>query len=304
MRVFITGATGLVGRRLVEHLRERGDVSVCLSRDAGRAAERLGPGVEVVAGDPMHWGDWADRVAGCQSVVHLAGESIFGKRWSRGQKQLLRDSRVLSTENVVRAIGQAHAKPEVLVNASAIGYYGNVPDGDLTEDAPPGDDLLADICAAWEEAAARAEAHGVRVVRLRIGIVLAREGGPVHELLLPFKLGLGGPVGSGRQWMSWIHRDDLVSAIAFLIDRGDLRGAVNGTAPEPVRNREFGRSLGRALHRPAFLPLPAAAVRLLKGEAAYVIATGQRVLPAVLQRAGFAFRYPTCGAALAELFAR
>jgi uncharacterized protein (TIGR01777 family) len=230
------------------------------------------------------------------------GEPVFGKRWSERQKRVLRDSRVLSTQNIVRAIGAAAHRPAVLVNASAIGYYGNVPEGELTEKSGPGDDFLARLCVEWESAAQDAQSHGARVAMVRVGVVLAKDGGALGQMLLPFKLGLGGPVGNGRQWVSWIHLDDIVGAFLTALDHPEASGPINGTAPEPLRNKAFSKCLASALHRPAILPIPAFALKLRFGEVAEVVTSSQRVLPAKLQQLGYPFQYPTCREAMTALF--
>jgi uncharacterized protein (TIGR01777 family) len=305
MRIFITGGTGLVGTRLLRRLKERKDSPVVLSRRAAAAREKLGPDCTVVEGDPMQPGPWMDAVGDCDAVIHLAGENIFGRRWSPAFKQLLLDSRVQSTRNVVEALARrprtAAGNSKILVNASAIGYYGPHGDEELTEDSPPGDDMLANVCVQWEKEARGAEAHGVRVAMIRVGVVLDKEGGALQKLLLPFKLFAGGPVGSGRQYLSWIHHDDLVGLFLMALDNANASGPINGTAPNPVTNKEFGKALGRALHRPSFLPTPAFALRLALGEAATLITTGQRVLPKRALALGYQFKYPTVEAALAEI---
>ena len=298
MRIFLAGATGLIGTPLVKRLRERGDTAVVLTRDARKAAAALGSGVEVVEGDPQEYARWPKAVDGCQAVINLVGEPIFGKRWNDKQKQVLRDSRIVSTWNVARAIGEAGSRPTVLVNASAIGYYGNVPEGDLTEASPPGSDFLAKLCVDWEAAAREAAQHGPRVALVRIGVVLARQGGAVKLLLTPFKLGLGGPVGRGRQWVSWIHLDDIVGAFLTALDNPQASGPINGTAPAPERNKDFSRSLASALRRPAIFPVPPIAVKLRFGEVAGLVIEGSRVLPKRLEELGYTFAYTDCDSAM------
>jgi uncharacterized protein (TIGR01777 family) len=304
MKVFVTGGTGLIGGALVDTLLQRGDEPIVLSRDAGRATERLGRDVLIVEGDPQQPGDWCAKIDGCDAVVNLAGEPIFGKRWNAEQKKRLVDSRVDSTRNIVQAIGAAKARPKVMVNASAVGYYGDVPENEVTEQSPQGGDYLAQICGAWEAAAKQVMPYGVRLVLIRIGVVLARDGGAVKQMLLPFKLGLGGPVGFGRQWVSWIHLDDIVRVIVAALDNRNLEGVVNATAPEPVRNKEFSQCLAAALHRPCLFPVPPFMLRLMFGEVAFVVTTGQKVLPTRLLAEDFAFRFPRCGDAMQDLFGR
>src|SRR5262245_53076455 len=260
MRVFVTGGTGQVGRRLVPELTTRGDQVKVLSRRAAAAKQTLGPDVTVVEGDPMQPGSWMEAVDDCDAVLHLVGEGVFNKRWSEDFKRLLVDSRVQSTRNVVQALARKprtdDGRPKVLVNASAIGYYGPRGDEEVTEDTPPGADFLAKLCVEWEQAARAAEPAGVRLAIVRVGVVLDKEGGALKKLLLPFKMFVGGPVGGGKQWMSWIHYEDLVGILLLALDRDDATGPLNGTAPHPVTNADFSKALGKALGRPSFLPTP------------------------------------------------
>jgi uncharacterized protein (TIGR01777 family) len=304
MRVFVTGGTGLIGVRLVRALRQRGDDVLVLSRRAD-AWRRVGPDVEVVAGDPMAAGPWRDRLASCEAVVNLAGAGIFDRRWNVEYKALIRDSRLKSTENVVAALTKqpmrSDGSPKVMVSGSAIGYYGVHGDEEIDESSPQGDDYMARTCGEWEAAACSAESAGVRVVLVRTGIVLDRRGGALMALWIPFKLGAGGPVGSGRQYMSWIHHSDEVGILLLALDNAEAGGPVNATAPVPVTNKEFGKTLGRAMGRPALLPSPAIGLRLLLGEAAGVVTTGQRVLPRRAEALGYQFHYPDVEAALRQI---
>ena len=312
MRVFVTGGTGLIGPRLIRQLKHRGDDVVMLSRQPD-AWEHVGQDVTVLVGDPTKPGDWQDKLAECDAVVHLAGANIFAKRWNVEFKRLLRDSRLLSTKNVVDAIAKSPkradgtAKP--LVSASAIGYYGPHGDEEITEDSPPGNDFMSNLCVEWEAAARAAEAAGVRVTMIRTGIVHDPRGGALHTLKLPFKLGLGGPVGMalrpkdwGKQYWSWIHHADETGIILLALDNADAAGPINATAPNPVTNKEFAKAFGKALGRPAFAPTPALALRLMLGEVADVITTGQRVLPKKALALGYQFRFPEIGSALADLW--
>jgi uncharacterized protein (TIGR01777 family) len=309
MRVFVTGGTGLIGSHLIRRLRARDDEVVLLSRRSTEAQDRLGPAGQVVEGNPVQPGPWMNTVAGCDAIIHLAGENLFNRRWNKEFKSLLFDSRVKSTENVVHALARnpraSSGAPKVLVNASAIGYYGPHGDEELTEESPPGDDFMAHICVEWERTARSADGHGIRVAIVRTGIVLDKKGGALAKMLTPFKFGAGGPIGwtpwSGNQVMSWIHVHDIVGIFLLALDNPAAAGPLNGTAPQPVTNREFGKSLGRALHRPAFLPTPPLALRALLGEVAAVIATGQRVLPKRTLALGYQFRFPKLEAALAEI---
>ena len=304
MRVFITGGTGLVGSRLVRTLLERNESPVVLSRNRSSAAAKFGADVEVVEGDPSVSGDWQSAVSACDAVVNLAGENIFARRWNDAFKARIQDSRVLATRNVVTAIARAEHRPSVLVNASAIGYYGPHDDEELAESAPVGNDFLATACVAWEAAAREIGSTGVRTLILRIGVVLSTEGGALVQMLTPFKLGVCGPAGSGRQWMAWIHIDDVVGLILFAIDDARVSGILNATAPEPVTNKVFSKALGRALHRPAFFPVPGFALRMRFGQVAEVVLAGQRVIPKRAQELGYAFRFAKIDDALGDLLRR
>jgi uncharacterized protein (TIGR01777 family) len=305
MRVFVTGGTGLIGSRLLKGLVQRGDWPVVLTRRFGTARQTLGPQCELVEGDPMKPGPWQDKAAGCEAVVNLAGENIFNRRWKAKFKALMVDSRVQSTRNVIEALqrnpGRADGSPKILVNASAIGYYGPHGDEELTEQSPPGSDFLANLCVEWEKTALAAQASGIRVALVRVGVVLDKLGGALAKLLTPFKMGIGGPVGSGRQWMSWIHHDDLIGLFLLALDQAGASGPLNGTTPNPVTNRDFGKALGKALHRPAFVSTPVLALRLMLGEVANVVTKGQRVRPGVPLQLGYSYRFPTIDAALADI---
>ena len=296
MRVLVTGGTGFVGARVAEALAERGDSVRVVTRSAAARPAR----------DGIEYGDWNLDVGSHDGIVHLAGEPILRKRWSPVQRAVIRSSRVDSTRKLVAALAEAGAcgVPRTLVCASAIGYYGDRGDELLPETAAPGDDFLAEVCVAWEAEAARARQHGARVVSLRIGVVLGRRGGALAKLLPPFRLGLGGPIGSGRQYMSWVHREDLVGLVLHALDHPELQGPVNATAPGVVTNAEFASALGRALHRPAVLPTPAFGLRLLLGEASSVLTASQRCVPARALASGYAFRHPELDGALAALFPR
>jgi uncharacterized protein len=305
MRVFVTGGTGLVGSRLIGRLRSRGDDVVLLTRRAAQARAKFDSSCKVVEGDPMQAGPWMDAVNDCDAVVHLAGENIFARRWSAGFKALLKESRTKSTENIVKAVCQnpngPSGKPRVLVNASAIGYYGSHDDEELTEESAAGDDSLADICVDWEKAARNAENSGVRLGIVRVGVVLDNQGGALCKMLTPFKWFVGGPIGSGRQYISWIHHADLTGLFLLVLDQDSARGPVNGTAPHPVTNKQFSKALGRALHRPSFMPTPRFMLRAMLGEVANVITKGQRVLPAKAQALGYRFQFSDADTALGDL---
>jgi uncharacterized protein (TIGR01777 family) len=303
MRVFVAGGTGQIGSRLVPELIQRGDQVVALSRSTARAREKLGPAVEVVEGDPIQPGPWMDRLSGCQGVVNLVGEGVFNRRWTKDFKALLRDSRIKSTANIVEAIRKAASRPEVLVNGSAIGYYGFHGDELLTEESPPGDDFLARLCVEWEQAARVVQDHGVRLVLLRTGVVLDPRGGALPQMLRPFKMFVGGKVGSGQQWVSWIHHADEVGLIVLALANPNARGPLNATAPEPVMFTQMAKALGKALRRPSFLPTPGFMLRAALGEVANLVTQGQRVLPRRGQELGYTFRFRDIAAALNDVLA-
>ncbi len=297
MRVFVTGATGFVGRALVVRLRRDQHDVIAWTRSAERAREALGDLAERLSTSCTD-DELRAELSRCDGVVNLAGEPVVGKRWTASRRRALIDSRVAVTERLVAAIAAASPRPSVLVSASAVGYYGDRGDELLNEDSEPGDDFLASLCRSWEAAARRAEAAGVRVVRPRLGVVLGRGGGALKKLLPVFSAGLGGPMGKGDQFMSWVHLYDVVSIIAIALTDERYRGAINATAPEPATNRELARQLGRTLDRPAVLPLPAVALRVLFGESGQVLLASQRALPAALDRLGFRHEYADLGAAL------
>jgi uncharacterized protein len=304
MKVAITGATGFVGSRLVERLQAEGHEVVALSRNATKATQVFPksafPQVTVVAYTPTASGDWQQAIAGCDAVVNLAGEPLAEQRWTPAHKQRVMDSRQFGTQKIVEAIAQANPKPQVLVNASAIGYYGTSETATFDETSAPGDGFLAEVCQQWEAAAAPVQDLGVRLVVLRIGIVLGM-GGAIAKMLPPFKLFAGGPIGTGRQWFSWIHREDLVSLILRAIrDRG-LSGTFNATAPHPVRMADFCQQLGAALNRPSWLPVPALALEVLLGDGAQVVLEGQEVCPQRVLATGFQYQYPEVKGAISQV---
>jgi uncharacterized protein (TIGR01777 family) len=289
MRVTVTGATGLVGSRVIDSLRARGDEVTILSRDPQQG----------VAWDPSHEPAPADALTERDAIVHLAGENI-AQRWSNNAKRTIRESRVTGTKHLVQSLGElaTSARPRVLVSGSAIGYYGSHGDEPIDEEAPAGSDFLAQTCQAWEAEAEIAERHGLRVVRVRTGVVLDRSGGALAKMLPPFRLGFGGPVAGGHQYISWIHPQDLVGIVLAAIDDEQWQGAINATAPEPQRNRDFSKALGRALSRPALLPIPGVALSLLYGEMSEIVTSGARVLPAKALMLGYEFRYAQLDSAL------
>ena len=298
MRVVVTGGTGFVGSKLCESLVAKGHEVVLFTRDASRSRDQLHPKIRVVSWAPgATWESWVD---GAGAIVNLAGANI-ARRWTEAAKRQIVASRVDAAARLCAAIEKAAVKPSVLVNAAAVGYYGPHGDETLDEESPPGAGFLAATCAAWEEAARKAEALGARVALIRTGIVLGPDGGALPKMLPPFRAFAGGPIGSGRQWMSWIHIDDLVALYVFAIQNPEARGPVNGTAPNPVTMKAFAKALGRALHRPSLVPVPAAAVRLLLGEMATVVLDGQRVVPKKAESLGVKFRFTEVEAALRDV---
>jgi len=296
MRVAVTGATGLIGRRLVARMQGRGDEVTVLSRSPDRARESLGAvdaqPWDAVAGPPP-----AEALAGRDAVVHLAGAPV-AQRWNERSKLAIRESREIGTRNLVAGLRAAEPRPSVLVSGSAVGYYGARGDERVDEAQAPADDFLARVVQAWERAAAAAVKLGVRVVLVRTGIVLDRSGGALKTMLPPFRAGIGGPIAGGAHYMPWIHIDDVVGIVLAALDGADWSGPVNASAPEPVTNREFSRALGRALRRPAVAPIPGFALRLRYGEMAEIVTTGQRVVPARPLALGYRFAHPDLDDAL------
>lgn len=300
MRVLVAGGTGFIGRSLILELLAAGHDAVVLTRRPQEARAVLPPGVGVRGWSPPEPLE-SSVLAGTDAVVNLAGAGI-ARRWTDAAKREILSSRTAATTALIQAMQTLSARPRVLVNASAVGYYGPRGDEIVTETDPPGDDFLAQVCREWEAAATGAEALGVRVVRLRIGLVLGR-GGALSRMSLPFRFFVGGPMGSGQQWMPWIHMDDLTGLVRFALDNDGLSGPVNGTAPNPVRNGDFALALGRVLRRPAGLRTPAAALRLVFGEMAGMLLTGQRAIPQAALAAGYRFRYQELVPALEAIYA-
>lgn len=291
MKVVVAGGSGFVGTAIARELLNAGHSVTVLTRNSSAAKGRIDPRVDLVEWDGRTPGAWERVLDGAGGVVNLAGEAIAAERWSAERKQRLRASRLDATTALVRGMEKTATRPGVLVSASAVGYYGARDDEVLNEDAAPGQDFLAVLCQEWERAARAAEALDVRVVRMRIGVVLGEGGGAVQKMLLPFRMFVGGPLGNGRQWMSWIHRDDLAGLCRFAVENDAARGALNATAPEPVTMATFCRTLGRALRRPSWAPVPAFALRLVLGEMAGMLLTGQRVEPREALRLGYRFRF-------------
>ena len=303
MKIAITGATGLVGTRLVEKLHGQGNQIVVFTRNLNKAKKIFPssafPNLEAVQYTPQESGDWQQKISGCDAVVNLAGEPI-AERWTQQQKQAILESRQLGTRKIVEAIASASQKPQVLVSGSAIGYYGTSETAEFDETSSPGADFLAEVCKQWEAEAEKVKEVGVRLVILRIGIVLAN-GGALGKMIGPFKMFAGGPIGSGRQWFSWIHRDDLVNLIAEAIASPDLTGVYNATSPNPVRMSQLCQTLGDVMNRPSWLPVPDFVLEILLGDGATVVLEGQQVLPKKTQAINFSYQYPELKAALKEI---
>lgn len=305
MKVVIAGGTGFVGMKLIERLHTLGSYEITvLARDPKRANRQFPniyfPRVRVVGYSPLQAGAWTSALTGAEAVINLAGTPIFGEPWTEIRKQEIIQSRQISTRVLVQAIKSLSNKPKVLINGSAIGFYGTDLNKSFDEYSLGGNDFLAKVCKTWEAETEPAAQSKIRVVRLRTGIVLGK-GGVLDRILPIFKLGLGGKLGSGKQWFSWIHIEDLVSLILFTITNTQIENAVNGTAPQPVTNLEFTKALGKVLDRPTFIPAPAASLQFLYGESATLILDGQKVLPVKSQKNGFKFAYPEITGALTQI---
>jgi hypothetical protein len=304
MKVVITGATGFVGSRLVERLQQEGNTILVLTRSAthGRKVfpEIAFPKVDIVEYSPLESGSWQSVLSGCDAVINLAGAPI-SERWSEAHKQAIMDSRKIGTEKLVEALAQVNPRPSVWINASAIGYYGTSETAAFDEtSAPVADDFLSEVCRAWEAAAQTVKDYGPRLVILRLGIVLGM-GGAVAKMLTPFRIFAGGPIGSGRQWFSWIHRDDLVNLILQALKDQQMEGVYNATAPNPVRMAEFCKTLGKVLNRPSWLPVPDFVLETILGDGAQVVLEGQQVLPKRTEATGFQYQYNQVKDALVEI---
>ena len=308
MRVVITGGTGFLGRALSSSLSADGHDVVVLTRAGAHTGQESGRSardrVRTASWTPNgEAGPWMCELDGADAIVNLAGESIAGKRWTASQKERILRSRVDATRSIVSAIREVASRPSVLVNGSAVGYYGPHADDVVTEDTRAGDDFLARVCAQWEAEAERASSTRTRVVFVRTGLVLEKNGGALPQMLLPFKLGAGGPVGSGKQYWPWIHLRDWVGLVRWALQNAHAAGPVNATAPNPVTNAEFAKALGQAMHRPSFMPAPAFALRLALGELADgLLLSGQRAVPERASRQGFTFAHPHVGGALQAIF--
>lgn len=306
MKIAITGATGFVGTKLVEKLAQDNQI-VILTRSSEKARKVFPitafPNLEIISYAPTKSGDWQNKIDGCDAVINLAGAPI-AERWTESYKQTILESRQLGTRKIVEAIEKSTSQPKVLINASAIGYYGVSETANFTETSPSGHDFLAQVCQVWEAEAEKVKQLGVRLVIFRFGIVLGN-GGALAKMVTPFKMFAGGPLGNGKQWFSWIHRDDLVSLIIEALQRSEIEGTFNATAPYPVTMNELCQTLGEVMNRPSWLPVPSFALELLLGDGAKVVLEGQKVLPQKTQETiGFNFQYPTLKPALKQIIDR
>ena len=295
--MILSGGTGFIGTPLRRRLLEKGHQVTLLTRNPS-SVKTEGDRLKAALWDGKNSGAWTAEVDGAGAIINLAGEPIVAKRWSKKQKERILTSRLDATRAIVSAVAKATQKPKVLVNASAVGFYGDAPEGEVTESSPAGNDFLAGICKRWEEEAQRAQAHGVRVVRLRTGIVLEKGGGALQKMLLPFKLFVGGPLGSGRQWLPWVHREDVIGAILFVLENQSVSGAINMTAPTPVTMKQFCTTLGTVMDRPSWAPVPSFVLKIVLGEMSEVVLTGQKAIPKKLREAGYPFLFPKLEEAL------
>ncbi len=302
MKALVTGATGFVGQRLLAKLHQ----PVVLSRNSAKAAKQLEKfQVSAFDWEPSSGLPPVAAFAGVDTIFHLAGDPVAEGRWNEKKKARIRDSRVIGTRNLVSALRDLPAKPKTLISASAVGYYGSRGDEELDERSPPGHDFLADVCIGWEKEAVAARELGIRVVPIRVGIVLGENGGAMAKMLTPFYMGLGSPLGSGNQYMPWVHIDDLVEEMLFAAREASINAPLNGVAPHPVTNREFTKTLARVLNRPSFMPaVPPFALKALIGDFGEVLLDSQRALPRAALAAGFAFRFPELEGALRDVLQR
>ncbi len=300
-RIVVTGATGLIGKKLVNALIDRGDELIIFGRDAGKAKSIFPKAKEYVKWDYRKPDLWKSKLDNSNSVIHLAGINLFSKRWNESFKREVIESREVSTRNLVEAIKSCANKPEVFISASGIGYYGDCGETILDEKSPKGNDFLADVCEVWESEAAKIEEAGVRSVRIRTGLVLSTEDGALKQMLPTFKFFIGGPLGNGKQWSSWLHIDEIVGIYMHAIDNNKLRGAVNAASPNPVRMKELAKMLGKVLNRPSLFPVPKFLLKLVVGEAAEVVTASQRIDVKKLLNSGYQFKFTELRKALENL---
>jgi uncharacterized protein len=300
MKVAVFGGTGFVGSCLIERLHSENNHVIVFTRNSQKANRQFS-GIEVVNYSPLESGIWQEKISGCDGVINLAGQPIADSKWTPDYKQKILQSRELGTRKIVEAIKKSSQKPKVLINTSAIGFYGTSETTIFDENSPSGNDFLAEVCRKWESEAQEVKSAGVRLVILRTGIVLGKEGGALAKMLTPFQLFAGGPLGTGNQWFSWIHRDDLVNLFIAALKQENMQGIFNATAPYPVKMSELCQTLGQVMNRPSWLPVPAFALQLLLGEGAQVVLEGQQVLPKNTQAVGFQYQYPELKSALTQI---
>lgn len=302
MKIILAGATGFIGKPLVSRLSAAGHHLVILTRDPARSRWHVSPKLQVLQWDSKTAGKWASAVDGADAVINLAGEPIAEKRWSPEQKQKLLRSRVDATRAIVQAFQSAKTKPKVLINGSAVGFYGPVENDEVPEETPKGTGFLADVCEAWEKETEPLKNTGVRIVLLRTGIVLEKGGGALAKMEFPFKIFAGGPLGSGTQGFPWIHLDDEIGLIEFALTHESVEGPLNAAAPESLTNAQFSKALGHALHRPSWAPVPAFVLKLMLGEMSEMLLTGQRAVPRKALQAGYRFKYSSATQALQAIY--
>ena len=301
MKILISGGTGFIGTHLLRMLSASQNTIVLLTRGASAASALNKATVKYLHWDPLSRGEWMNEVNNCDIVINLIGKNVFEQRWNEKVKQEVLNSRIIPTRLLVEAIAQAEQKPRLLISASAVGYYGDRNDEILTEESPGGNDFLAGVVQQWEAAAYDAEQYGVRVATPRIGLVLEKNGGMIGKMLLPFRLFAGGPIGSGKQFLPWVHMDDVVRGIMFPAENQQFQGIYNLVSPNPVTMNEFAKTFGAILHRPSWLPVPDIALKILYGEGAKVILSGQKAVPARLQSAGYEFSFSALHSALKNI---
>lgn len=301
MKIVLAGATGFIGQKLIDKLSKEQHELILLTRNPDKARNQFGSFLNTLRWDAHSLGDWCKAMDGADAVINLTGESIAAKRWSEYQKKILRSSRIDATRIIVQAIEKTSARPSVLINASAVGYYGDVPNDTVTEYYPAAIDFLGTLCEEWENEALRAEKLNVRVACLRSGIVLGNEGGALEKMIMPFRFFAGGPLGSGRQWLPWIHLDDVISGILFILNNDKIMGAVNLTAPKPVTMNEFCQTLGKVMRRPSWIPVPGFVLKFVVGEFARSLLSGQKAIPEKLLKNGYSFFYSDLEQALRNI---
>ncbi len=290
-RIIITGATGLIGKKLADALIDRDDLVIIFSRDAEKAKSIFPKAMDIVEWNYQYPEQWKSKLENADAVIHLAGINLFAKRWNDDFKKAVLESREVSTKNLVEAIKSCANKPEVFISASGIGYYGDCGETVLNENSPKGNDFLADVCEVWESESQKIGYYGIRNVQIRTGLVLSLEDGALKQMLTPFKYFIGGPLGNGKQWASWIHIDDIVDTYIHAIDCKELTGAINAASPNPVRMKEFAKTLGKVMHRPSLFPIPQFVLKLVVGEAAEVVTASQRIDVNKILNSGYKFKF-------------